>query len=71
MSERVENECVESELSVNLTKKTPKFKPGSDLSKSVNLVDAGWEEEEDEGSHVIKISLRLSSKLCPIAKVEG
>ena len=65
-----EKECLDNELIVNVMKRTPKFKPGSELAKSVNLVDAGWEEEQTEDSDVIKISLRLSSKVCPIAKMD-
>jgi len=47
------------ELIVNVKKKDPKFKAGSELASSVNMIDVDWDLEETENSGTINISLRL------------
>lgn len=59
-----EKKCLEDELIVNVTKKGPKFKAGSDLANSVHLMDVDSSKEENEDSEIIKVSIRMSEKSC-------
>lgn len=60
----LEKKCLGNELKVTVSRKGPKFKGGSDLAESVNLVqlDTSFEETQDE--EIVKVSLLLTSKSC-------
>ena len=55
---------VKDELIVNVTKKEPKFKAGSELASSVNRMSIDWDNELDEdlNSETLTISIHLTSE---------
>ena len=53
---------VKDELIVNVTKKEPKFKAGSELASSVNRMSVDWDNEVDEDTQTLTISLHLGSE---------
>ena len=67
MEDAVKNDCTQSDLILNLSKRAPRFKAGAELSKSVNLMDAEWNEELTDTHQVLEVKLHLRSEGC-IAK---
>ena len=53
---------VKDDLIVEVKKKRPKFKAGSELAGSVNRMAVDWDKEEDEESETLTISLHLTSE---------
>ena len=53
---------VKDELIVNVTKKEPKFKAGSELASSVNRMSVDWDNEVEEDTQTLSISLHLTSE---------
>lgn len=64
MEENAKNKCVSSDLVLNVKSKTPKFKAGADLSKSVNLVDLDYNSGVHGDSEVFELKLHLRSEDC-------
>lgn len=64
MEKVVKNDCASRDLILNLKSRTPKFKAGADLSKSVNLVDLDWNETIEGESAVLDLKLHLRSEGC-------
>lgn len=56
-----EKDNVKDELIVNVIKKGPKFKAGSDLASSVNRMNVEWDNEVEEKTQTLTISLHLGS----------
>jgi hypothetical protein len=62
----LENGCTNNDFLLNVkTKKNIRFKAGSELSSSVNIMDVSLEEEVTDTSEYLGISIRLGSKTCP------
>jgi len=59
-----EKKCLNEELLVNVSKRRPKFKAGTELANSVNMVDVDSSKDVTEDSEIIKISIRLTEKTC-------
>ena len=64
MERAVKNNCTSRDLVLNLKSRTPKFKAGADLSKSVNLVDLDYNSEVHEDHEVLELKLQLRSEDC-------
>lgn len=64
MERAVKSECTSRDLVLNLKSRTPKFKAGADLSKSVNLVDLDYNSEVHENYEVLELKLHLRSEDC-------
>ena len=64
MEKAVNNNCTSRDLVLNLKSRTPKFKAGADLSKSVNLVDLDYNSEVHEDHEVLELKLQLRSEDC-------
>ncbi len=62
----LENSCTNSDFLLNVkTKKNIRFKAGSELSSSVNIMDVSLDEDVTETHEFLGISIRLGSKACP------
>ena len=62
----LENGCTNSDFLLNVkTKKNIRFKAGSELSSSVNIMDVSLDEDKSETHEFLGISIRLGSKTCP------
>jgi hypothetical protein len=62
----LENGCTNSDFLLNVkTKKNIRFKPGADLTSSVNIMDVNLDEDVTETHELLGISIRLGSKTCP------
>ncbi|PKR81762.1 hypothetical protein CW751_00020 [Brumimicrobium salinarum] len=59
-----EEKCLNEEMLVNVSKRRPKFKAGTELANSVNMVDVDSSKDVTEDSEIIKISIRLTEKTC-------
>lgn len=59
-----EEKCLKEELLVSVSKRRPKFKAGTELANSVNMVDVDSSKDVTEDSEIIKISIRLTEKTC-------
>jgi hypothetical protein len=64
MAEAVKNDCAKGELIVNVKTRGPRFKAGSDLSKSVNLIDLDWNENHTNEFSEMEVKLHLKSEEC-------
>ena len=57
--------CTQSDLQVNVkSRRSPRFKAGSDLSAKVNLVDVDFNEELNDDHELFEVKISLSSKQC-------
>jgi len=59
-----EKKCLNEELLVNVSKRRPKFKAGTELANSVNMVDVDSSKDVTDEAEIIKISLHMVSKSC-------
>lgn len=64
MENAEKNECTSRDLVLNLKSRTPNFKAGAELSKSVNLVDLDYNSEIHEDHEVLELKLILRSQEC-------
>lgn len=65
MSEAEKKGCLESELIVNVKRKmSSSFKAGAELSKTVNAVDIGWDENQEGDSLVLDFQIHLKAEGC-------
>lgn len=62
----VENKgCTQNELIVNVKQVAkPLFKAGAELSKSVNMVDIGWNESNECDSTILDFHIHLKAEEC-------
>lgn len=58
------NDCTSRDLVLNVRAKTPKFKAGADLSKSVNLVDLEYNSEVHDDVELLDLKLHLRKEDC-------
>ena len=62
--------CSQSDLIVNVrSRRSPRFKAGSELSGKVNLVEVDYNEEVTEDSELVEVKLVLTSKACSAEEV--
>lgn len=66
MERAVKNECTSRDLILNVKSRTPRFKAGADLSKTVNLVDLDYNSEVHDNFEVMEMKLHLRSEDCGI-----
>ncbi|PKR80731.1 hypothetical protein CW751_08140 [Brumimicrobium salinarum] len=59
-----EKKSLNDELIVNVSRARPKFKAGSELAKSVNLMDVDSSKNVTEDAEIIKVSMRMSTRTC-------
>ncbi len=64
MSEVIDGGCTNSDLILNVRKKTIRFKAGADLSSSVNLMDVNVFEDKDDKFETLEVKINLTSKRC-------
>lgn len=65
MAEAEKKGCTQSELIVNVKRVAqPLFKAGAELSKSVNMVDVGWDESHECDSTVLEFHIHLKAEEC-------
>jgi hypothetical protein len=56
--------CTDSNLILNVKKKTVRFKAGADLSSSVNLMDVNVFEDKDDKFETLEVQIKLTSERC-------
>jgi signal transduction histidine kinase len=56
--------CTNSNLILNVKKKTVRFKAGADLSSSVNKMDVDVIEELDDKFETLVVSISLGQQQC-------
>ena len=66
MERAVKSECTSRDLILNVKSRTPRFKAGADLSKSVNLVDLDYNSEVHDNFELMELKLVLRSEDCGI-----
>lgn len=65
MSESEMKRCTQSDLIVNVKRiAKPLFKAGAELTKSVNMVDIGWDERKECDSTVLDFHIHLKAEEC-------
>lgn len=65
MSESEMKRCTQSDLIVNVKGiAKPLFKAGAELTKSVNMVDIGWNESKECDSTVLDFHIHLKAEEC-------
>lgn len=58
-------ECDSNDLQIAVkAKRTPRFKAGAELSKSVNLIDVEYNEEVTDTYEMLEVKLLLRSEDC-------
>ncbi len=56
--------CTDSNLILNVKKKTVRFKAGADLSSSVNKMDVNVFEDKDEKFETLEVQIKLTNQVC-------
>lgn len=64
MSEVIDGGCTNSDLILNVRKKSIRFKAGADVSSSVNKMDVNVSEDKDEKFETLEVQIRLSNESC-------
>jgi hypothetical protein len=64
MENVIDGGCTNSNLILNVKKKTVRFKAGSDLSSSVNLMDVNVFEDKDDKFETLEVQIKLTSERC-------
>jgi signal transduction histidine kinase len=64
MENIIDGGCTNSNLILNVKKKTVRFKAGSDLSSSVNKMDVDVIEELDDKFETLVVSISLGQQQC-------
>ncbi len=64
MENVIDGECTNSNLILNVKKKTVRFKAGADLSSSVNLMDVNVLEDKDDKFETLEVQIKLTSERC-------
>ena len=65
MSEVIDGGCTNSDLILNVRKKSIRFKAGADVSSSVNKMDVNVSEDKDEKFETLEVQIRLINESCP------
>ena len=64
MENVIDGGCTNSNLILNVKKKTVRFKAGADLSSSVNLMDVNVFEDKDDKFEILEVQIKLTSERC-------
>lgn len=64
MGNIIDGGCTNSNLILNVKKKTVRFKAGADLSSSVNKMDVDVIEELDDKFETLVVSISLGQQQC-------
>jgi hypothetical protein len=64
MEKIIDGGCTDSNLILNVKKKTVRFKAGADLSSSVNLMDVNVIEDNDDKFETLEVQIKLTSERC-------
>ena len=64
MENVIDGGCTNSNLILNVKKKTVRFKAGADLSSSVNLMDVNVLEDKDDKIETLEVQIKLTSERC-------
>jgi hypothetical protein len=64
MSEVIDGGCTNSDLILNVRKKSIRFKAGADVSSSVNKMDVDVIEDRDEKFETLVVSISLGQQQC-------
>ena len=64
MENVIDGGCTNSNLILNVKKKTVRFKAGADLSSSVNKMDVDVIEELDDKFETLDVSISLGQQQC-------
>jgi hypothetical protein len=55
--------CTNSDLILNVRKKTIRFKAGADVSSSVNKMDVNVLEDKDEKFETLEVQIKLTNQV--------
>ncbi len=64
MENIIDGGCTNSNLILNVKKKSVRFKAGADLSSSVNKMDVDVIEEQDDKFETLVVSISLGQQQC-------
>ena len=64
MENIIDGGCTNSNLILNVKKKTVRFKAGADLSSSVNKMDVDVIEELDDKFETLVVSISIGQQQC-------
>jgi hypothetical protein len=70
MSEIIDGGCTNSDLILNVRKKTIRFKAGADVSSSVNKMDVNVLEDKDEKFETLEVQIKLTNQVCSENQVQ-
>ena len=70
MSEIIDGGCTNSDLIMNVWKKTIRFKAGADVSSSVNKMDVNVLEDKDEKFETLEVQIKLTNQVCSENRVQ-
>ncbi len=70
MSEIIDGGCTDSDLILNVRKKTIRFKAGADVSSSVNKMDVNVQEDKDEKFETLEVQIKLTNQVCSENQVQ-
>ncbi len=70
MSEIIDGGCTNSDLILNVRKKTIRFKAGADVSSSVNKMDVNVLEDKDEKYETLEVQIKLTNQVCSENRVQ-
>lgn len=70
MSEVIDGGCTNSDLILNVRKKTIRFKAGADVSSSVNKMDVNVFEDKDEKFETLEVQIKLTNQVCSENRVQ-
>jgi hypothetical protein len=63
MSEIIDGGCTNSDLILNVRKKTIRFKAGADVSSSVNKMDVNVIDDRDEKFETLEVQIKLTNQV--------
>lgn len=64
MNRIIDGGCTNSDLILNVRKKTIRFKAGAELSSNVNKMNVDVTEEQDDKYESLTVSLSLGQQKC-------
>jgi len=70
MEKIIDGGCTDSDLILNVRKKTIRFKAGADVSSSVNKMDVNVFEDKDEKIETLEVQIKLTNQVCSENRVQ-
>jgi hypothetical protein len=70
MENVIDGGCTNSDLILNVRKKTIRFKAGADVSSSVNKMDVNVFEDKDEKFETLEVQIKLTNQVCSENRVQ-